>query len=180
MSYQLSQSNRQWREGDFLGRDNTRIMKYINTQFEIMGVDKIEVYNKTFEILSMYRELCWFTKDRLEDVINEISELGNYNLTDALIVLEIFASGEKRRKIRDNTNSLFYTKRLIDIVDKAILQLKKFPRDGDQYYKIINDNFLSSEILPQAILEERSHYTRSEYYQKRKEAIYLVALNLWK
>ena len=91
MSYQLSQSNRQWREGDFLGRDNTRIMKYINTQFEIMGVDKIEVYNKTFEILSMYRELCWFTTDRLEDVINEISELGNDNLTDALIVLEIFA-----------------------------------------------------------------------------------------
>ncbi len=163
-----------------MGRENTRVMTYINIQFEILGINKQSSYKKTTEILSMYRELRWFTGMRAKDVVDEIFEIGNSDLENSLIVLEIFASAEKRRKMKDNVNSLFYTKRLIDIVDEALVELKHFPRDGEKYYAIIEDNYLSSFMLPQELIAEKHHYERSEYYQKKREAIYLIALKLWK
>lgn len=147
---------------------------------EILGIDKEVAYRKTIELLSMYRELRWFTTVRAKEEAEEISECGNGDLENALIVLEIFASGEKRRKFKDNVNSLFITKRLIDIIDDAILKLKNFPRDGNKYYEIVRDNYLESYVLSQEDIIEKHHYERSEYFQKRKEAVYLIAIGLWK
>ena len=162
-----------------MGRDNTKIMKYIDVQFDMLNVSKHEAYKKTCELLSMYRELRWFATVRAKEEIDTISECGDGNLENALVVLEIFASGEKRRKIKENVNSLFFTKRLIAIIDEAIIKLRSFPFDGECYYEIIKDNYLSPLSLSQEAIAEKHHYERSEYYQKKKQAIFLVALSIW-
>lgn len=147
---------------------------------EILGIDKEIAYRKTIELLSMYRELRWFTTVRAKEEVEELVECGNGDLENTLIVLEIFASGGKRRKYKDNINSLFYTKRLINIIDASIMKLKNFPRDGNKYFEIVKDNYLGSSVLSQEAIIEKHHYERSEYFQKRKEAILLIAIDLWK
>ena len=81
------------------------------------NINEKVLYERAKLILSIYREVCWSTIDRANDVCDTLICTYGDSLDGALIYLENFAPDEARERFEERIRSLFETKWIIELVE---------------------------------------------------------------
>ena len=132
-----------------------------------------------YSLDTLYREVCWSTIDRANDVCDTLICTYGDSLDGALIYLENFAPDEARERFEERIRSLFETKWIIELVDMAMLKIREYPDKGALYCEIISKAFLNRFKYRESEMLEVLNMERSTYYDRKKEAILLFGLSLW-
>ncbi|MGF3225946.1 hypothetical protein [Facklamia sp. P12932] len=157
----------------------SRNIREIETLCRNLGLDKDNVWHKTKALLTIYRKVVWSIHQRVDDMVMEDIVTYGRRLDKALEYLYDFAPIEKKKDFEDQVNYLFETKWLIDLIDKSLVQLKKYPDQGEIYYTIIKNAYLNEKKIPDIDVMQIVSLEKTVYYQRKKEAIYLVGIALW-
>ena len=111
-----------------MSRYNTQVLSNIRMLCRMQNIDEKVLYERAKLILSIYREVCWSTIDRANDVCDTLICTYGDSLDGALIYLENFAPDEARERFEERIRSLFETKWIIELVDMAMLKIREFTR----------------------------------------------------
>lgn len=125
-----------------MSRYNTQVLSNIRMLCRMQNIDEKVLYERAKLILSIYREVCWSTIDRANDVCDTLICTYGDSLDGALIYLENFAPDEARERFEERIRSLFETKWIIELVDMAMLKiniLSMFIRTGSKYTICFSD-----------------------------------------
>ena len=107
-----------------MSRYNTQVLSNIRMLCRMQNIDEKVLYERAKLILSIYREVCWSTIDRANDVCDTLICTYGDSLDGALIYLENFAPDEARERFEERIRSLFETKWIIELVDMAMLKIR--------------------------------------------------------
>lgn len=162
-----------------MGRNNTQALHNIRMLCRIQQVDEKILYDRSRLILSIYRDVCWSTMGRAEEVRDDLICTCGSSLDNALIYLETFAPDEARERFEENIRSLFETKWIIELVDNAMRKIRDYPCRGDLYCEILSKCYLSQFKYKEVELLRIMDMERSTYYDRKKEAVLLFGLSLW-
>lgn len=121
-----------------MSRYNTQVLSNIRMLCRMQNIDEKVLYERAKLILSIYREVCWSTIDRANDVCDTLICTYGDSLDGALIYLENFAPDEARERFEERIRSLFETKWIIELVDMAMLKIREYPDKGALYCEIIS------------------------------------------
>lgn len=162
-----------------MSRYNTQVLSSIRMLCRMQNIDEKVLYERAKLILSIYREVCWSTIDRANDVCDTLICTYGDSLDGALIYLENFAPDEARERFEERIRSLFETKWIIELVDMAMLKIREYPDKGALYCEIISKAYLNRFKYRESEMLEVLNMERSTYYDRKKEAILLFGLSLW-
>ena len=162
-----------------MSRYNTQVLSNIRMLCRMQNIDEKVLYERAKLILSIYREVCWSTIDRANDVCDTLICTYGDSLDGALIYLENFAPDEARERFEERIRSLFETKWIIELVDMAMLKIREYPDKGALYCEIISKAYLNRFKYRESEMLEVLNMERSTYYDRKKEAILLFGLSLW-
>ena len=63
---------------------------------------------------------------------------------------------------------------LVNIIDRALLRLKRYPDRGELYYEILTKQFIYRFNSTEKELLEELNIERSVFYDRKREAIYFI------
>lgn len=132
-----------------MSRYNTQVLSSIRMLCRMQNIDEKVLYERAKLILSIYREVCWSTIDRANDVCDTLICTYGDSLDGALIYLENFAPDEARERFEERIRSLFETKWIIELVDMAMASTYGLPEMARMlgvhrqtiYYIVANEDF---------------------------------------
>ncbi len=162
-----------------MSRRNTQAINSIQRICHIQRLAMDDVYARAKLLLSIYRDVCWSTAVRAEDLEDNLICYCSGELSDALVYLETFAPAEKKVQFEERVQSLFETRWMIELVDSAMLKVREFPHNGNLYFDIISRCYLDKFKYTESDLLELLSMERSTYYDRKKEAIYVFGISLW-
>lgn len=162
-----------------MSRNNTQALHSIRMMCRMQQVDEKVLYDRSRLILSIYRDVCWSTMGRAEEVYDDLICTCGTSLDGALIYLETFVPNEARERFEEKIRSLFETKWIIELVDNAMGRIREYPCRGDLYCEILSKCYLSRFKYKEAEMLEIMDMERSTYYDRKKEAVMLFGLSLW-
>ena len=84
-----------------MSRYNTQVLSNIRMLCRMQNIDEKVLYERAKLILSIYREVCWSTIDRANDVCDTLICTYGDSLDGALIYLENFAPDEARERFEE-------------------------------------------------------------------------------
>lgn len=129
-----------------MSRYNTQVLSSIRMLCRMRNINEKVLYERAKLILSIYREVCWSTIDRANDVCDTLICTYGDSLDGALIYLENFAPDEARERFEERIRSLFETKWIIELVDMAMKSVQgdsghaQVKMVADVYSHIIDDD----------------------------------------
>lgn len=141
--------------------------------------DNEKTYHKTKLLLKIYRDVVWSIEDRVAELEEEHYEMGSNSLVEALDYLDEYDPNVNKRKLEDELCSVFKSKLLIEIVDKALLKVKRYPDFGDMYFEIIYKQYIQKNKYPEKYIIQVLNCERTTFYKRKKEAIKLMGVALW-
>lgn len=68
---------------------------------------------------------------------------------------------------------------LVDVINRALLRLKRYPDRGELYYEILSKQFIYRFNSTEKELLDELNMERSVFYDRKKEAIYLFSICLF-
>ena len=68
---------------------------------------------------------------------------------------------------------------LVDVIDRALLRLKRYPDRGELYYEILSKQFIHRFNSTEKELLDELNMERSVFYDRKREAIFLLSLCLF-
>lgn len=142
-------------------------------------LDKEKVYHKTKLILKIYRDVIWSVEDRVAELEEEYYEMGSNNLAEALEYLDDHDPNMNKKQLEAELCSVFKSKFLIEIVDKALLKVKKYPEHGDTYFNIIYKQYIQKQKYSEKYIVQFLNCERTTFYKRKKEAIKIMGVALW-
>lgn len=86
---------------------------------------------------------------------------------------------DKKKDFEDKVTYLFETKWLIDLIDKALVRIRSYPDQGELYFNIIHNIYLKEKKIYDVDCMALVNMEKTMYYQRKKEAIYLMGISLW-
>lgn len=120
-----------------MSRYNTQVLSNIRMLCRMQNIDEKVLYERAKLILSIYREVCWSTIDRANDVCDTLICTYGDSLDGALIYLENFAPDEARERFEERIRSLFETKWIIELVDMAILHRRLYDGGNEKTHEYV-------------------------------------------
>lgn len=145
----------------------------------MQNLDEKELYARSKLILSGYRDICWSTIGRADQVREDLVCYCSSQLDDALIYLETFAPDETREQFEERVRTLFETRWMIELVESTMLRVRDYPCHGELYCEILSKCYLTCFKYREAELLEILNMERSTFYDRKKEAVLLFGISLW-
>lgn len=157
----------------------SKTYSYCSEWCERLSLSQKDICSRTCLLLQIYRTAFNTANIKAWDCVFEAQIYGEKNLSQALEYLTEFAPEIEREKFRHRINSLFQTSWLLEIVGCAMEILKTYPHNGQLYYDILNMAYITPKVYSEPQILSRLSISRSTFYQKKKDAIFLLAIILW-
>ena len=90
-----------------MGRNNAQTLNSIRMLCRMQQVEEKVLYERSKLILSIYRDVCWSTVGRADEVHEELIYYCGSDLDSALVYLETFTPDEARERFEERIRSLF-------------------------------------------------------------------------
>lgn len=142
-------------------------------------LDKEKVYHKAKLLLRIYRDVVWSIENRVAELEEEYYEMGSNSLAEALDYLNDYDPNVNRKELEFELCSIFKSKLLIEIVDKALLKVRNYPDYGDIYFEILHKQYIEKYKYSEKQLIEVLNFERTTFYKRKKEALRLMGIALW-
>ncbi|MGL4790508.1 MAG: hypothetical protein ACRCW1_03780 [Anaerotignaceae bacterium] len=163
-----------------MGRKETRALKSIKAMYASQKLDSDMILHKTKLLLAVYRDVVWHTIKNSELLCEDIEGIYyGHELSKALAYLTDFAPEEERHCFEERISTLFETKWMIDLIDKAMYKIYEYYNNGKLYHEILSKTYLVSFKYTESELLEILNIERSTYYDRKKEAVLLFGVALW-
>ena len=134
-------------------------------------------YQEMFDIVTAIQVNHYFKKnDRIAAIKNcydALAENGIY------ISFENFAPDIELQAFEEKVCCLVQNQMLVNIIDRALLRLKRYPDRGELYYEILTKQFIYRFNSTEKELLEELNIERSVFYDRKREAIYLFSVCLF-
>lgn len=125
------------------------------------------------EIKGVSPLLKWVLSERAEDLRNYAWELGDQDLEAGLCYLENFAPDIDLQEFEEKVCCVVQSRMLVEVIDRALLRLKRYPNRGELYYEILTKQFIYRFNSTEKELLDELNMERSVFYDRKREAIYL-------
>lgn len=162
-----------------MSRKNTRTLNNIRQICRLKNLDEQLLYTRSKQILSAYRDICWSTIGRAEQLKESLVYYCGTQLDSALIYLETFAPDEAKAQFEERVRTLFETRRMVRLMEDTMIRVKEYPYNGTLYYEILLKCYLIHFKYQETRLLEILNLERSTFYDRKKEAILIFGLSLW-
>lgn len=157
----------------------TKCLKEIQSLYNSFGLNEEDVWHRTKTLLSIYRKVVWSLSRSANNLVCEQAATYGRSIEDALKYLAEFAPQEKQEEFENRVRCMFETKWIIDLIDKSLVHVRDYPERGELYYTILYNVFLKKEKMTDNNCMGLLHIEKTMYYQRKKEAIYLMGIALW-
>lgn len=151
------------------------------TKSDVRNENNEKIYHNAKLLLEIYSKVLWRIEESLEELDAECFETDNkhlFDLIDSLVDADANVNGYRFER---RLQSLEESKSLIELIDSALNKLKRYPNNGDLYFKIIKKLYANNQSLKlnENDLLEELHISRSTFYRDKKKAITLFGVTLW-
>lgn len=159
-------------------------MLLINNQQLAYSIDRTNngrVYHQAKLLLELYSKVLWRLGESLDELDEECCETDNKHLFDLIDSLIDVDTQIDKNRFEHRMQSIEESKSLIELVDRAMAKLKKYPENGELYFQILNRVYIASQSFKpdDEELLEILHISRSTFYREKKKAIKLFGAILW-
>lgn len=97
----------------------------------------------------------------------------------AFIYLQSFAPDMDLQEFEERVCCVMENRMLVDVIDRALLRLKRYPDRGELYYEILTKQFIHRFNSTEKELLDELNMERSVFYDRKREAIFLLSLCLF-
>lgn len=158
--------------GEIYQRGNEMLdIRELKEKIDISCVVDKELEHNVKLLLNLYRKVSFRVEEKIGDLQLEVYESQRRHLEELVISILEIDTTINSQKIEDQligvTESLF----LLQIMDKALERLKKYPDNGELYGTIIELRFFNKEIYSHDIVMRKISMSRSSYYRHLNKAI---------
>ena len=160
-------------------RRKTSAMKTIEAMCSAQNVAPAELAAKSRMLLESYRSVCWSTLGICRTESNDSYGICDNSIAQALDYLSTYESTVDKNNFQKKLRTLFDSLWMIELVDDTMIKVKEFPINGNLYFDIICNFYLSKYKLCESDLLEVLKIERSCYYDRKKEAILVFGLAFW-
>lgn len=143
----------------------------------ILGLEILQ--HKSKLILKIYRDVVWVLSERAQELQEYAWELGDQDLSTGLCYLENFAPDIDLQDFEEKVCCVIQSQMLVDVINRALLRLKRYPDRGELYYEILSKQFIYRFNSTEKELLDELNMERSVFYDRKKEAIYLFSICLF-
>lgn len=117
--------------------------------------------------------------ERAQELQEYAWELGDQDLSTGLCYLENFAPDIDLQDFEEKVCCVIQSQMLVDVINRALLRLKRYPDRGELYYEILSKQFIYRFNSTEKELLDELNMERSVFYDRKKEAIYLFSICLF-
>ena len=101
------------------------------------------------------------------------------DLDGALLYLEEFAPDREREAFEQRVKTLFETRWMTELVEKAMEKVREFPAYGELYFEILSKSYLGRRKYTESELLSVLNMERSRFYDRKKEGILIFGISMW-
>lgn len=83
------------------------------------------------------------------------------------------------RNLRKRSAASWESRMLVDVIDRALLRLKRYPDRGELYYEILTKQFIHRFNSTEKELLDELNMERSVFYDRKREALFLFSVCLF-
>ena len=152
-------------------RKESSTLQKCKRQMATLGFDSQLAYHRVKLILKIYRDVVWVLSERVEELHEYAWELGAQDADTGLIYLQSFAPDMDLQEFEERVCCVMENRMLVDVIDRALLRLKRYPDRGELYYEILTKQFIhrfnsrEKELLDELNMERSVFYDLETYYQ---------------
>ena len=125
-------------------RESVTVQK-CKKQMDSLGIDSQSAYHRVKLILKIYRDVVWVLSERAEELHEYAWELGNRDAGAGLCYLENFAPDIDLQEFEEKVCCIMESRMLVDVINRALLRLKRYPDRGELYYEILVKQFMPKQ-----------------------------------
>ena len=160
-------------------RKESAALRKCRSQMSAMGMDSSAVFHRSKLILKIYRDVVWVLNERTEELHEYAREMGNRDMEAGLCYLENFAPDIDLQDFEEKVCCVVESRMFVEIIDRALLRLRKYPDRGELYYEILTKQFIYRFNSTEKEMLEELNMERSVFYDRKKEAIYIFSVCLF-
>lgn len=139
-----------------------------------------KVFHKAKLLLKLYKDVVWRLEETICDMDAQAYDFGGRRIAQLMEFLSFEFEGDMdKRLVEKQLMNIEETHMLIDIVDKALMKLKKYPEYGELYFEIITKQYIYKNRYTEREMLEIINVERTMFYKRKKEAINLMGVILW-
>lgn len=150
-----------------------------NSRLTALGLNSDAAFHRSKLILKIYRDVVWVLSERAEELQETAWIMGEQDIESGLCYLENFAPDIELQAFEEKVCCLVQNQMLVNIIDRALLRLKRYPDRGELYYEILTKQFIYRFNSTEKELLEELNIERSVFYDRKREAIYLFSVCLF-
>lgn len=114
-------------------RKESSTVQKCKRQMATLGFDSQLAYHRVKLILKIYRDVVWVLSERVEELHEYAWELGAQDADTGLIYLQSFAPDMDLQEFEERVCCVMENRMLVDVIDRALLRLKRYPDRGELY-----------------------------------------------
>ena len=160
-------------------RKESATIRKCHSRLSLLGLDSTVAFHKSKLILKIYRDVVWVLSERAQELQEYAWELGDQDLSTGLCYLENFAPDIDLQDFEEKVCCVIQSQMLVDVINRALLRLKRYPDRGELYYEILSKQFIYRFNSTEKELLDELNMERSVFYDRKKEAIYLFSICLF-
>ena len=144
-------------------KESTTIQK-CNSRLTALGLNSDAAFHRSKLILKIYRDVVWVLSERAEELQETAWIMGEQDIESGLCYLENFAPDIELQAFEEKVCCLVQNQMLVNIIDRALLRLKRYPDRGELYYEILTKQFIYRFNSTEKELLEELNIDRSVFY----------------
>lgn len=110
--------------------------------------------------------MVWVLSERAEELHEYAWELGNRDAGAGLCYLENFAPDIDLQEFEEKVCCIMESRMLVDVINRALLRLKRYPDRGELYYEILVKQFIHRFNSTEKELLDELNMERSVFYDR--------------
>lgn len=154
-------------------KESTTIQK-CNSRLTALGLNSDAAFHRSRLILKIYRDVVWVLSERAEELQETAWIMGEQDIESGLCYLENFAPDIELQAFEEKVCCLVQNQMLVNIIDRALLRLKRYPDRGELYYEILTKQFIYRFNSTEKELLEELNIERSVFYDRKREAKFFI------
>lgn len=137
--------------------------------------EKDKIYHNTKLLIKLYSKVLWRMSNSIMEMETECYLSNGSKLFDVINTLIDVDPCVDKLRIESRLQSIEDSKSIIELIDRALILLKNYPDDGEQYYEILNKSYLVFVKYSENEMLESLNISRSTFFrEKKKQLHYLV------
>ena len=147
----------------------------LNKELDLKNYKGINVYHNAKFLLQLYSKVLWRIEHSLDNIKSECFEFHNIAI-DSLLGM----NGEvDQLNFESRLESLQVSRRILEMVNRALVLLRSYPDNGERYFDIINKMYIINYKYNESEMLEYLNIGRTTFYKDKKQAVKMLGVILW-